>query len=122
MPAAAAELQRLLAEFNERHHADLSMVVSRTGVSIAHAGPPDLNVHTFASLAATLMNAADVLYTGLDRPSPARVVVESDSGTLVASGLGAKAMVVALGKNRRDILKGIGDITAGIRDVLAARP
>ena len=120
MPAAAEELKRLLGEFNGRHAADLSMVVSRTGVPIAHQGPQDLNAETFASLAATLMNAAEVMYTGLGRAAPDRIIVQSGSGTLVASLLGSKAMFVALGK-RDEILQGIEDMAAGIKSVLAAK-
>lgn len=121
MPAAAEELRRLLGEFNRRHGADLSMVVSRTGVPLAHEGPRDLNAETFASLAATLMNAADVLYAGMSRPPPTRIVVESSGGTLVAHGLGTKALFVAVGQRRDDLFRGIEDITAGIRSVLTAR-
>ena len=121
MPAAAAELKRLLGEFNARHGADLSMVVSRTGVPIAHEGPQDLNADTFASLAATLMNAAEVLYTGLGRTPPGRIVVESSNGTLVATGLGSKAMLVALGSQRDEIVRGLEDMTANVRAVLAAK-
>jgi len=67
------------------------------------------------------MNAAEVLYTSLGRSAPDRVVVESANGTLVASGLGTKAMFVALGR-RDEILRGIDDMTAGIKSVLSARP
>ncbi len=122
MPGAAAELKRLLGEFNARHGADVSMVVSRTGVPIAHEGPEDLNADTFASLAATLMNAAEVLYTGLGRPPPGRIVVESSNGTLVATGLGSKAMLVALGAKQDEIVRGLDEMTAGMRSVLAAKP
>jgi predicted regulator of Ras-like GTPase activity (Roadblock/LC7/MglB family) len=122
VPSAADELKRLLGEFNRQNEADLSMVLTRTGVPIAHNGSGDLNVDTFASLAATLMNAAEVMHTGLARPAPTRIIVESENGTLVASALGTKAMFVAVGGNRERILRGIEDITAGIRTVLAAKP
>ena len=121
MPSAAAELKRLLGEFNGRHGAELSMVVSRTGIPIAHEGPRELNAETFASLAATMMNAAEGMYTGLGRTAPTRIVVESENGTLVASGLGTKAMFVAVGGRRDEILRGIEDMTAAIRSVLAAK-
>ena len=121
MPAAAAELKRLLAEFNQRHGADLSMVVSRTGVPIAHEGPAEMSPETFASLAATMMNAAEVLYAGLGRTPPGRVVVEAEGGTLVAIALGSKAMLVALGANREEVLRGVEEMTAEIRDAMAAK-
>ena len=122
MPPATEQLKRLLGEFNASHGADVSMVVSRTGASIAHEGPRDFSAETFASLAATLMNAAEVLYTGLGRSAPTRIVVESDHGTLVAAGLGSKAMFVVLGDERDAIVRGIDDVSAGIRSVLAAKP
>jgi predicted regulator of Ras-like GTPase activity (Roadblock/LC7/MglB family) len=121
VPTAADELRRLLAEFNQQNGADLSMVLTRTGSSIAHAASGDFNVDTFASLAATLMNAAEVMYSGLGRPAPSRILIESDTASLVASSLGTKAMFVALGMDRERILGGMDTITAGIRSVLAVK-
>ncbi len=121
MPTAAAELKRMLGEFNQRHGADLSMVITRTGVPIAHEGPGGFNADTFANLASTLMNAAEVMYTVLSRAGPTRIVVESENGSLVASGLGSKAVFVALGGKRDEILRGMDDITAGIRQVLGTQ-
>jgi len=76
---------------------------------------------TFASLAATMMNAAEVLYTGLGRTPPGRVVAEADGCTLVATALGSKAMLVALGANREEVLRGVEEMTAEIRDAMAAK-
>ena len=120
MAQAEAELKRLLGEFNARHRADLSMVLTRTGISIAHEGPRDFNAEAFASLAVTLMNAAEVLYLGLGRTPPNRILLESDAGTLVASELGTKAMFVALGR-REDILRGVEDLAMGIRAVMSEK-
>jgi len=97
------------------------MVLTRTGTSIAHEGSGEINADTFASLAATLMNAAEIMYAGLGRPAPSRILVESEKASLVASGLGMRAMFVAVGGNREKILRGMDDVTAGIRSVLAAR-
>ena len=121
MPTASDELRRLLGEFNKQNGAELSMVLTRTGTSIAHEGSGEINADTFASLAATLMNAAEVMYAGLGRPAPSRILVESEKASLVASGLGMRAMFVAVGGNREKILRGMDDVTAGIRSVLAAR-
>ena len=121
MPTASDELRRLLGQFNKENGADLSMVLTRTGTSIAHDGSGEVNADTFASLAATLMNAAEVMYAGLGRAAPSRILVESEKTALVASGLGAKAMFVAVGGDRERILRGMDDVTAGIRSVLAAR-
>ena len=121
MPTASDELRRLLGEFNKQNGAELSMVLTRTGTSIAHEGSGEINADTFASLAATLMNAAEIMYAGLGRPAPSRILVESEKASLVASGLGMRAMFVAVGGNREKILRGMDDVTAGIRSVLAAR-
>ena len=121
MPTATDELRRLLGQFNKENRADLSMVLTRTGTSIAYEGSGAINADTFASLAATLMNAAEVMYAGLGRAAPSRILVESEKTALVASGLGAKAMFVAVGGDRERILRGMDDVTAGIRSVLAAR-
>ena len=121
MPTASDELRRLLGEFNKQNGAELSMVLTRTGTSIAHEGSGEINADTFASLAATLMNAAEIMYAGLGRPAPSRILVESEKASLVASGLGMRAMFVAVGGNRERILRGMDDVTAGIRSVLAAR-
>jgi predicted regulator of Ras-like GTPase activity (Roadblock/LC7/MglB family) len=121
VPTAAEELRRLLVEFNEENGADLSMVLTRTGTSIAHEGSGAVNADTFASLAATLMNAAEVMYAGLGRPAPSRILVESEKATLVASGVGTRAMFVAVGGDREKILQGIAGVTEGVRSVLAAK-
>jgi len=121
VPTASDELRRLLGEFNKQNGAELSMVLTRTGTSIAHEGSGEINADTFASLAATLMNAAEIMYAGLGRPAPSRILVESEKASLVASGLGMRAMFVAVGGNRERILRGMDDVTAGIRSVLAAR-
>ena len=121
MPTASDELRRLLGQFNKENGADLSMVLTRTGTSIAHEGSGEINADTFASLAATLMNAAEVMYAGLGRAAPFRILVESEQASLVASGLGAKAMFVAVGSDRERILRGMDDVTAGIRSILVAR-
>ena len=121
MPTASDELRRLLGEFNKQNGAELSMVLTRTGTSIAHEGSGEINADTFASLAATLMNAAEIMYAGLGRPAPSRILVESEKASLVASGLGMRAMFVAVGGNREKILRGMDDVTAGIRSVLATR-
>jgi len=121
MPAASDELRRLLGEFNKQNGAELSMVLTRTGTSIAHEGSREINADTFASLAATLMNAAEVMFAGLGRAAPTRILVESEKASLVASGLGTRSMFVAVGGDREKILRGMDEVTAGIRSVLAAK-
>jgi len=97
------------------------MVLTRTGTSIAHEGSGEINADTFASLAATLMNAAEVMFAGLGRAAPTRILVESEKASLVASGLGTRSMFVAVGGDREKILRGMDEVTTGIRSVLAAK-
>ncbi|TET89702.1 MAG: hypothetical protein E3J35_08960 [Methanomassiliicoccales archaeon] len=81
--------------------------------------PRDVHVETFATLSATLLGASEVVYTGLNKEPPRRVVEESDAGNLVAVGLGKKAMLVAMSTQGVDKLtEGIEVATANIREVL----
>jgi predicted regulator of Ras-like GTPase activity (Roadblock/LC7/MglB family) len=60
-----------------------------------------------------------VVYTGLNKEPPKRVVVESDGGNLIAIGLGKKAILVAMSSEGVDKLaEGVGVATANIREVL----
>lgn len=96
MPEELRELHALLSHFNERTGAQASAVVSRSGVPLAWALPEDSHVDNFGTMTATLIGALDVIYTGLHKPSPERVVVRSDGGVLMAMSLTPGAFLVAL--------------------------
>src|SRR5881409_1672705 len=121
MPSASDELRRLLGAFNRHNGADLSMVLTSTGIPIAHEESVQFGAESFATLTATLMNAAKVLYTGLGRPAPSRILLDSDTTSMVALRLGPKTMFVALGADREKILRGMQEIAEDLGAILAAK-
>ena len=119
MATAVGELKRILGEFNMRYSATMSAIVSRSGVPIAWNIPSGLTVDNFAALSATLLVASEVIYSSIGKPATIRIVVESDDGFLVLTGLGQKAFVVALfQKSGPEMLKGMEEVGSAIMDVL----
>ncbi len=96
MPEEIGELHALLARFNEHAGAQASAVVSRSGVPLAWALPEGAHVDNFGTMTATLLGALEVIYTGMNKPSPERVVVRSDDGVLIAESLTPRAFLVAM--------------------------
>ncbi len=119
MPTAVGELNRILRDFNAKHGASLSAVVSRSGVPIAWAVPPEMRVDNLATLSATILGASEVIYSGLNQDPPRRVVVESEKGVLIATGVGPKSFLVAMVPGRGEaVTAGMDQAASSIRDVL----
>ncbi len=117
--STVSELKKILSDLNSSYGVEISAIVSRSGIPIAWNLPKDIHVETFATLSATLLGASEVVYTGLHKDPPKRVVVESDDGNLMAIGLGKKAILVAMSSDTVDKLaEGVGIATANIREVL----
>lgn len=96
MASAVGELRRILGEFNSQCGASVSAIVSRSGIPIAWIMPSGIHIENFAALAATLLGASEVIYTGMGKQAPGRIIVESKEGVLVVSGLGQKAFIAAM--------------------------
>ena len=119
MPTAVGELNRILRDFNSKYHASLSAIVSRSGVPIAWAVPPEMRVDNLATLSATILGAFEVIYTGMNQQPPNRVVMESEKGILVASGVGPKSFIVAMLPERGEaVTTGLDQAANSIRNVL----
>lgn len=113
------DLKSVLTELSADFDIEISAIVSRSGVPIAWNIPDNVHVETFATLSATLLGASEVVYTGLSRGSPKRVIVQSEDGTLVAVGLSKKALLVALGgKNDDGVFEAVDNAAKKIREVL----
>ena len=109
----------MLGEFNSRYGASMSAIVSRSGIPIAWVTPQGTPMENFAALSATLLGASEVIYSGVSKAPPNRVVVESNDGVLVVTGLGQKAFVVAMFQtSTQEIFEGIEKVSAAIMDVL----
>ena len=122
MPTAVGELNRILRDFNSKYRASLSAIVSRSGVPIAWAVPPEMRVDNLATLSATILGAFEVIYTGMNQQAPDRVVMESERGIIVASGVGPKSFIVAMLPERGEaVAAGLDQAANSIRSVLQGK-
>src|SRR3989449_5288948 len=96
MPVAAEALRKLLQEFNARTSAKMSAIVTRSGVPVAWVLPDDAQVDNFATMAATLLGALEVMYATMKRNAPNRVTVVADGGILTVHGVTGKMFFVAM--------------------------
>ena len=95
----------------------MSAIVTRSGIAVASVLPEDVQVDNFATMAATLLGALEVLYSTTKGPSPQRVFVETESGTLAVRVVTSKTFFVALTSGR------VADIEAAVDEAAAhARP
>ena len=97
---AVEALRKLLQDFNVRTSAKMSAVVSRSGVPVAWVLPDDAQVDNFATMAATLLGALEVMYTTMKARAPSQVTVESDGGVLTVRGVTGKMFFVAMTDKR----------------------
>lgn len=119
MRVTTQELKRILRDFNARYKASFSAIVSRSGAPIAWELPEEMRVDNIATLSATILGAAEVIYTASTTDRPKRVVVESEGRTLIASVVGDKALVVAMVRGPADgVIEGLEAATISIRNVL----
>ncbi|HEY5539357.1 MAG TPA: roadblock/LC7 domain-containing protein [Thermoplasmata archaeon] len=119
MNVSEQDLKRILRDFNARYHALFSAVVSRSGVPIAWELPPDVNVENVAMLSATILGASEVIYSGMKATRPLRVLVESETSTLIAAGIGERSLLVAMVSGKADgVIAGLEAATNSIRNVL----
>jgi len=100
VPVAVEALRNLLQDFNSRTGARMSAIVSRSGVPIAWVLPDEAQVDNFATMAATLLGALEVIYGTMKAAAPSHVTVESEGGILTVRGLSGKMFFVAMADKR----------------------
>lgn len=74
----------------------MSAVVTRSGVPVASVLPEDVPADNFATMAATLLGALEVIYSTVKGPAPERVSVRTERGTLFLRAVTTKTFFVAL--------------------------
>lgn len=104
MPVAVEALRELLREFNARTGARMSAIVSRSGVPVAWVLPDETQVDNFATMAATLLGALEVIYATMKAATPTHVVVESEGGVLTVREATEKMFFVSMAKQRSPAL------------------
>ena len=100
MPVAVDALRKLLQDFNARTGAKMSAIVSRSGVPVAWVLPDEAQVDNFATMAATLLGALEVIYATMKTGAPTHVTVESEGGILFVRGVTGKMFFVAMADRR----------------------
>lgn len=90
----------------------MSAVVTRSGVPVASVLPEDVPADNFATMAATLLGALDVIYTSVKGPTPERVAVRTEHGTLFVRAVTSKAFFVTLTDGRPEDLQSAVDEAA----------
>jgi predicted regulator of Ras-like GTPase activity (Roadblock/LC7/MglB family) len=86
----------VLRDFASSAGIQASAVVSRSGVPLAWDLPEETHVDNFGTMSATLIGALEVIYAGLHKAAPERIVVESGGSVLVAIALTPGAFLVAV--------------------------
>lgn len=120
MPIAVDELRALLKGLNAQTGAVMSAVVTRSGVPIAWALPEDVQVDNFATMAATLLGALEVIYAGLKEPTPEEAFVHTTGGTLGVRVVTPRMFLVALSKGTpEDLQKPVRDAAVQARSFLS---
>lgn len=112
MPIAAEELRVLLKGFNARTGTRASAIVTRSGVPIAWALPEDVQVDNFATMAATLLGALEVIYSTMKEPTPEKAVVKTEGGTLAVRTVTSRMFFVALSEGKASDMEAALDETA----------
>lgn len=96
MPHDVGALRKLLGEFHAESKATASAVVSRSGVPLAWILPEEAHVDNFGTMTATLLGALEVIYGGLHKSAPERIVVQSADDYIVAQNITEGAFFVAI--------------------------
>ncbi len=100
----------------------MSAVVTRSGVPVASVLPDEMPADNFATMAATLLGALDVIYSSAKGPSPEQVVVRTEGGTLFVRSVTTKAFFVALTDGPPGEVQSVVDETATRARALLGKP
>ena len=118
--SAIDELKEILSKLHNEHGIEISGLISRNGVPIICNLPSETQVDTFSTLSATMLGAADVIFSGLGKGRPQYVIIDSLDGKLICSGVSQKSALVMLGnKETGEMIKLMDETKAIIQEVFA---
>jgi predicted regulator of Ras-like GTPase activity (Roadblock/LC7/MglB family) len=119
LPIAVDALRKLLHDFNTKTGAKMSAIVSRSGVPVAWALPNEAQVDNFATMAATLLGALEVIYATMKVDAPGQVTVESEGGILSIREVTGKMFFVTMAAKRSPALgRAVDDLRTKAKGLL----
>lgn len=118
--STVGDLKNILSELKSSGNIDLCAVISRNGIPLAYELPNGAHVDVFSTLSATMLGASEVIYSGLGKQIPHRIVVESKEGTYMATGAGPKALLAAMSsQNDTSWMSNVATAADKIKEVLS---
>ncbi len=82
--------------------------------------PEEVQVDNFATMAATLLGALEVIYSSMQAPSPEEAFVETKEGTLAIRSVTPRMFFVTLSKGTSEDLRGpVADAALHARSFLS---
>jgi predicted regulator of Ras-like GTPase activity (Roadblock/LC7/MglB family) len=118
--SAVEELKSILNELKTEQDIEICAVVSRNGIPLAYELPEGAHIDAFSTLSATILGASEVIYSGLGKKTPQRVMIEANGTNYIAIGVGPKALLVALSSQESsDLLTNVTNAAEKIKEVLA---
>ncbi len=117
--SAVEELKEILSKLRSEQKVELCAVISRNGIPLAYELPEGVHIDAFSTLSATILGASEVIYSGLGKTAPQRVLIEANGTNYVAIGVGPKALLVAMGSTESvNLASDIGKVAEQIKEVL----
>lgn len=119
---SAEALRLLLMDFNGSTGCRMSAVVTRSGGIVAAVLPDDVHADNFATMAATLLGALEVICTTANAPSPESVNMHTDVGNLLLRVLNPRTFFVAVTEEAAaDAARQVEETALRARTLLAPR-
>ena len=91
-------LEKILKDLNNIGGVEASAIASRDGLLICSTIGKKQPAETFVAMSATMVGAAETATTELGKGIPERIIVESKSGKIIATGAGPKALLLIMTK------------------------
>ena len=96
MDSTLEALEKVLTDLKKIGGVEDSAAASRDGLLMKPIMPMGQHPEIVAAMSATMLGAAETATTELGKGIPKRVIVESEHGKLIATGVGPKALLIVL--------------------------
>jgi predicted regulator of Ras-like GTPase activity (Roadblock/LC7/MglB family) len=118
--SAVEDLKSILSNLRTSQNVEICAVVSRNGIPLAYELPDGVHIDAFSTLSATILGASEVIYSGLGKNAPDRVMIESNGPNYIAVGVGPKALLVAMSSTKSpEFATSVNAAADKIKEVLA---